>query len=95
MTPRADLVKLVKSRLTNTRYYIRYTLCRGLYSGPGGRRLKLKARSMWCAMSRSAAIAVSERINRVGCPGGADVRLQPVAADDIDRAVEQTGNVVF
>src|SRR5207302_2896034 len=47
------------------------------------------------AMSRSAAVAVSERINRVGYYGGANVRLQPRAADNIDRAVEQTGDVVF
>src|SRR5205085_10087101 len=53
--------------------------------------VKLNARSM----SRSAAVAVSERINRIGYYGGANVRLQPRAADNIDRAVEQTGDVGF
>src|SRR5437868_13328768 len=46
-------------------------------------------------MSRSAAVAVSERINRVGYYGGANVSLKPRAADNIDRADEQTGDVVF
>src|SRR3954453_1061 len=46
-------------------------------------------------MSRSAASAGSERINRVGRDGGFDVRLEPVAAHDIDGAIEQRGDVIL
>ena len=48
-----------------------------------------------CAMSRSAAVAALESIDGVGRGGGANVRLQPLPTDNIDRAVEQAGNVIF
>src|SRR5882672_803194 len=46
-------------------------------------------------MSRSAAIAALESINRVGRGGGADVRLKTITVHNIDRTVEQAGYVVF
>src|ERR1700759_5329525 len=46
-------------------------------------------------MSRRAALAASEGINGVGRRSRANVGLQPVAVDNINRAVEQTGDVVF
>src|ERR1044071_1362113 len=46
-------------------------------------------------MSRSAASAGSERINRVGRDGRFDVRLEPVAAHDIDGTIEQRGDVTL
>ena len=82
-----DDLKAARHRINRTRVgYKRFV------SKPAA---KLRARSMWCAMSRSAAIAASEGINRVGYNGGASVRLQPLAADNIDRAVKQAGDVVF
>src|SRR5215472_17848072 len=39
--------------------------------------------------------AASERINRVGRYGGPDVRLQPLAADNIERAVEKVCDVLL
>src|SRR4051812_46269859 len=46
-------------------------------------------------MSRSAASARSERINRVGRDGGFDVRLEPLAAQDIDGTIEQRRDVIL
>src|SRR5215469_8474113 len=46
-------------------------------------------------MSRRAALVVSEGTNGVGRGGGANVRLKPGAGDNIDRAVEQAGDVFF
>jgi len=46
-------------------------------------------------MSRRAALVVSEGTNGVGRGGGANVRLKPGAGDNIDRAVEQAGYVLF
>src|SRR5260370_22720625 len=46
-------------------------------------------------MSRSATIAASERIDGVGCDGWPNVRLQPFPTRHIDRAVEQTGDIVL
>src|SRR3954452_1266929 len=46
-------------------------------------------------MSRSAASAGSERINRVGRDGGFDVGLEPFAAHDIDGTIEQRRNVIL
>src|SRR3954462_6513476 len=46
-------------------------------------------------MSRSAASAGSECINRVGRNGGFDVRLEPVAAHDIDGTIEQRRDVIL
>src|SRR6266404_1017866 len=46
-------------------------------------------------MSRRAAVAVSECINGVGCGCGTNVRLETVAADDINRALEQSCNVIL
>ena len=39
--------------------------------------------------------AVLESIKGVARRGRTDVRLEPVAVDDIDRAFEQSGNIVF
>jgi len=50
---------------------------------------------MWCAISRSAAVVALESINGVGRRGRTKVGLKTVAVDDINRAVEQTGYVVF
>src|SRR5690349_948212 len=46
-------------------------------------------------MSRSAASGGSERINRVGRDGGFDVRLEPLAAHDIDGTIEQRCDVIL
>src|SRR5438105_15951895 len=46
-------------------------------------------------MSRRAAVAVSECIDGVGCGSGTNVRLETVAADDINRALEQSCNVML
>ena len=46
-------------------------------------------------MSRSAAIAASKRIDGVGRDGWANVRLQPFPTHHVDRAVEQTGDIVL
>src|SRR5271165_3830367 len=46
-------------------------------------------------MSRSAPLAASEGINGIGRGSGANVRLKPGAVDNIDRAVEQAGDVLF
>src|SRR6185312_707495 len=46
-------------------------------------------------MSRSAASAGSERINRVGRDGGFDVRLEPLAAHNIDGTIEQRRDVIL
>src|SRR3954468_22949103 len=46
-------------------------------------------------MSRSAASAESECINRVGRDGGFDVRLEPVAVHDIDGTIEQRRDVIL
>src|SRR3954468_18644968 len=46
-------------------------------------------------MSRSAASAESECINRVGRDGGFDVRLEPVAVHDIDGTIEQPRDVIL
>lgn len=35
------------------------------------------------------------RRHGVGCGGGANVRLEPITIDNIDRAVKEAGNVVF
>src|SRR3954454_3456157 len=46
-------------------------------------------------MSRSAASAGSERINRVDRDGGFDVRLEPLAAYDIDGTIEQRRDIIL
>src|SRR5437870_3279498 len=50
---------------------------------------------MLCAMSRRAAVAALESIDGVGRGGRTNVRLKPFTVDNINRAVEQTGNVIF
>src|SRR4051795_2839940 len=46
-------------------------------------------------MSRSAASAGSECINRVGRDGGFNVRLEPLAAHNIDGTIEQRRDVIL
>ena len=46
-------------------------------------------------MARRAALAVSEGINGVGRGGGTNVGLKPGAVDNIARAVEQAGYLLF
>jgi len=46
-------------------------------------------------MSRRAAVAVSECIDGVGCGSGANVRRETVAADDINRALEQSCGIIL
>jgi len=46
-------------------------------------------------MSRRAAVAVSECIDGVGCGSGANVRRETVAADDINRALEQSWGIIL
>src|SRR4051795_265623 len=46
-------------------------------------------------MSRSAASAGSECINRVGRNGGVDVRLEALAAHNVDGTIEQRRDVIL
>src|SRR5882724_2477003 len=46
-------------------------------------------------MSRRAAVAVSECIDGVGRGSGTKVDLETVAADDVNRALKQSRNVVL
>jgi hypothetical protein len=46
-------------------------------------------------MSRRAAAAGFESIDGVGRGGRTNVRLKPLTVDNINRAVEQTGDVIF
>ena len=50
---------------------------------------------MWRSMSRNAAIAASERIDRIGCCGRFHIRLKPVAIHHIHAALKQIGNVIL
>src|SRR5271163_1900904 len=56
---------------------------------------KLAAKLIWYRISRNAVSAALEGIDRVSRRRGVDVGFKTVAVHDIDRAVEQAGDVLL